>query len=289
MTVLFNSDEVLPGFFESLAAQTRPHNFRLYVIDNSVQDSGSRLSESLARSHNIDAHVHFNNANVGVAKGNNQGIELALADGCNQVLLANNDIEFTDPDLIISMVTFATDRDVEAVVPKIYYYIDRDRIWCAGGHFSLYAATTPHFGDGEIDCGQYDTARAIDYAPTCFMLLRAEVFRDVGMMDERYFVYYDDTDFMWRMKAEGKRLHYWPQGRVWHKVGFSTGGGESLFSLYYGFRNRIFFVRKNYPAALRGLSIAYIYATLAVKFLRFDREQRDAVCRGLHEGFAMQL
>lgn len=288
VTVLFNSDEVLPAFFESLGCQ-RGARYRAYIIDNSKSDSGSRLCHELAEFHGITAEIVFNDANVGVARGNNQGIERALRDGCTHVLLSNNDLEFTDPELIINMVTFATNRNVDAVVPKIYYHSDPNRIWCAGGCFSLYSATTPHFGDGEIDQGQYDRSCAIDYAPTCFMLLRAEVFGKVGTMDERYFVYYDDTDFMWRIKAAGKHLYYWPQGRVWHKVSFSTGGGESLFSLFYGFRNRIFFIRKNYPTALRLLSIAYIFATLPIKFLRFDGKQRDAVRRGLREGFAMQI
>lgn len=288
VTVLFNSDDVLPGFFESLSSQRGVH-FRLYIIDNSKTDSGSSLCRELADFHGLETVIVFNDANVGVARGNNQGIELALRDGCTKVLLSNNDIEFRDSDLITNMVTFANDSGVEAVVPKIYYHSDPKRIWCAGGRFSLHAATTPHFGDGEIDGGQYDTARAIDYAPTCFMLLRADVFREIGMMDERYFVYYDDSDFMWRMKTARKRLHYWPKGQVWHKVSFSTGGGESLFSLYYGFRNRIIFVRKNYPVALRALSIAYIYATLAIKFFRYDRQKCDAVRRGLREGFTLKI
>src|SRR5579864_1291935 len=94
VTVLYNSDEVLPEFFASLSLQ-KDVSFRLYVIDNGTTDSGNRLSETLAREHGIDAVCVFNNANVGVAKGNNQGIALALADGCPYVLLANNDTAFS--------------------------------------------------------------------------------------------------------------------------------------------------------------------------------------------------
>jgi GT2 family glycosyltransferase len=247
------------------------------------------LSRELAEKYDIDTKIIFNDANVGVARGNNQGIQQALNDGCTKVLLSNNDIEFRDPALIATMVKYLEDNGIEAVVPKIYYHSDPKRIWCAGGRFSLHAATTPHFGDGNIDCGQYDTARAIDYAPTCFMLLRSDVFRAIGMMDERYFVYYDDTDFVWRMKTARLGLHYWPKGQVWHKVSFSTGGAVSLFSLYYGFRNRIIFVRKNYPVVLQAFSMAYIYSTLAVKFLNYEREKRDAVRRGLRDGFLLKL
>jgi GT2 family glycosyltransferase len=93
VTVLYNSDDVLHGFFASLAKQ-QGILYRLYVIDNGTTDSGTRLSQALAAEHGIDAVCVFNNANVGVAKGNNQGIELALKDACTHVLLANNDTEF---------------------------------------------------------------------------------------------------------------------------------------------------------------------------------------------------
>lgn len=286
VTVLFNSNDVLPSFFESLSSQ-RGVRFRLYIIDNSKTDSGSSLCRELADFHGLETVIVFNDANVGVARGNNQGIELALRDGCTKVLLSNNDIEFRDSDLITNMVKFANHSGIEAVVPKIYYHSDPKRIWCAGGRFSLYAATTPHFGDGELDCGQYDTARAIDYAPTCFMLLKADVFNKVGMMDEKYFVYYDDTDFIWRMKERSMRLYYWPEGKVWHKVAYSTGGGESAFSLYYGYRNRIYFIRKNLSKPWKLYPILYTFFSMAIKYFRYKKEQRAAAMLGLREGFFM--
>ena len=93
ITVLYNSDSVLPGFFSSLRDQTE-RRFRLYVIDNSAADSGLKLAKALAQASGVDAVFKFNDANVGIAAGNNQGIDLALADGCTHVLLANNDTEF---------------------------------------------------------------------------------------------------------------------------------------------------------------------------------------------------
>lgn len=288
VTVLFNSDEVLHSYFESLACQ-RNVRFRLYVIDNSPTDSGSRLCRDLAKQYGIDADITFNCANVGVAGGNNQGISQALRDGCTQVLLSNNDIEFKNAELIRGMLNCASRNNVDAVVTKIYYHTDPVILWFAGGRFSVYTATSPHLGDRKTDIGQYDVERKIDYAPTCFMLVRSQVFQDVGLMDERYFVYYDDTDFLWRMKLGGKRLQYWPHGKIWHKVSFSTGGSESVFSLYYLFRNRVLFTRKHFSRVQRALAIFYVYLTLLIKFLRFDEKQRDAVRRGLKDGFEINL
>jgi GT2 family glycosyltransferase len=288
VTVLFNSDEVLPGFFQSLACQ-RDVKYRLYVIDNSKSDSGSKISQKLADIYGIDAKILFNDANVGVAKGNNQGIEMALTDGCEYILLSNNDVVFNSINLISGMINASVLMKVDAVVPKIYYYDDPDRIWCAGGRFLRYAARTPHFGDGMKDSNLYQKSRIIDYAPTCFILMHQSVFVDVGRMDERYFVYFDDTDFLWRMKASGKRLYYWSQGSLWHKVSFSTGGGESLFSLYYIFRNRIYFIRKHYSFTMKFIAFLYISLTLFVKIFRFDSERRRSVLKGIRDGFLMSL
>jgi len=78
------------------------------------------------------------------------------------------------------------------------------------------------------------------------MGIRASVFERIGLMDERYFVYYDDTDFVFRCLKHGLRLVYQGSAELRHKVSSSTGGGGSDFSIYYYNRNRLFFIRKNY-------------------------------------------
>lgn len=286
VTVLYNSDDVLPGFFESLAAQKRPHSFRLYVIDNSAQDSGSRLSETLARRHNIDAHVHFNNANVGVAKGNNQGIELALADGCNQVLLANNDTEFGPNTLKLLQASLADSRE-QAATPKIMYNDEPNRLWYGGGHINAWTMRTPHHGMDQIDHGQCDAAKYVGYAPTCFMLLDTTVFQTVGRMDEQYFVYYDDTDFVWRMTSSGVRIRYVSNAVVLHKVSSSTGGDRSPFSVYYTNRNRIYFIRKNLQGLQKFVALGYFLLTRLPQLGRMPRELANRGWRGVIDGFKM--
>lgn len=288
VTVLYNSDDVLLGFFESLAAQEQPHSFRLYVIDNSAQDSGSRLSETLARQYNIDARVHFNNANVGVAKGNNQGIELALADGCKQVLLANNDTEFGSDTLKLLQAALADGNEL-AATPKIMYHEEPTRIWYSGGHISPWTMRTPHHGMGQIDRGQFDSHTYVDYAPTCFLLLDASVFHSVGRMDEQFFVYYDDTDFVWRMAKWGIRIRFVPQAVVMHKVSSSTGGDRSPFSVFYTNRNRIYFIRKNLRGLKKVVALNYFFLTRLPRFGGMPRQLAVRGWRGVLEGFKMNL
>ena len=84
VTVLYNSVEVLEGFFQSLSKQTFK-NFILYVIDNSPNDDALNEAKRLATIYNVPSEFINNNANLGVAKGNNQGIELSLKNNCDYV------------------------------------------------------------------------------------------------------------------------------------------------------------------------------------------------------------
>ena len=84
----------------------------------------------------------------------------------------------------------------------------------------------------------------VSYSPTCFMIIRKAVFEDIGMMDENYFVYWDDTDFVYRALKNGKTLWYIPNANIKHKESTSTGL-KSDFSIYYLHRNMVYFTLKN--------------------------------------------
>ncbi|WP_232457179.1 glycosyltransferase family 2 protein [Burkholderia ubonensis] len=287
VTVLYQSDEVLQDFFESLKAQVSM-KMKLYVIDNSPKDTGSATARKLASKAGIPAEVIFNNANAGVARGNNQGIDMALADGCEYVLLANNDVEFRDPNTIANLIKpIEADAAPLATFPKILYH-GTNRIWCAGGTISRVRATTSHIGDGDEDIGQFDEPGSSEYAPTCFMALHKSIFDRVGMMDENYFVYYDDTDFVWRMNRVGIHLWYVPSSVVYHKVSFSTGGDESPFSLFYCTRNRLYFSRKNLRFPYSLVAQAYSVTAMLVKCMRFTPAGRQSVLRGIAEGMRLR-
>ncbi|KVO16869.1 glycosyl transferase [Burkholderia ubonensis] len=287
VTVLYQSDDVLRDFFESLAVQANVE-IKLYVIDNSPTDSGSVMARRLAGEAGIPANVIFNNANVGVARGNNQGIEMALADGCEYVLLANNDVEFRDPNTVSKLLqAIKVGAASLATFPKILYH-GTNRIWCAGGTISRIKAITSHRGDGDEDTGQFDDPGSSEYAPTCFMMLHASVFERVGTMDEYYFVYYDDTDFVWRMNHAGIHLGYVPSSVIAHKVSFSTGGDESPFSLFYCTRNRLYFCRKNLSFPYSLIAQSYSVAAMLVKCVRFTPAGRRSVLRGIAEGMRLR-
>jgi GT2 family glycosyltransferase len=264
VTVTYNSAAVIDGFLESLRAQDFPE-WRLYVVDNASRDDGlDRIRRDLQDDERLA--IIANSDNRGVATANNQGIKAALADGCDGVLLINNDIEF-GPDLLSGMIAAMDRLDADILVPKIYYFEPKNMIWCAGGWFKRTRAyMTMHFGENEIDRGQYDEPMRIEYAPTCCMLVRAAVFARIGLMDENYFVYVDDVDFCYRAMRAGLRFWYSPAPVIYHKVSSLTGF-HSDFSIYNGTLGHTYFLRKHKPAT-KLFWLAVIQAKFLIRLLR---------------------
>ena len=279
VTVLYKSETVLEDFFRTLNEQSYK-NFILYVIDNKSPDNSLNKSKELAKSVWFETKFIENDDNYGVAKGNNQGIEAALKDGCDYVLLSNNDVVLK-PDTIEKLYIGLVENNSDMAVPKIYFY-GTNLIWMAGGKITWYNGFIKHFGYKKEDRGQFDRCNKTYYAPSCFMLIRREVFATIGMMDEKYFVYYDDTDFVYR--ARNKKLVYIYSSILEHKESISTGI-NSDFTIYYLFRNRIYFAKKHrcffYIFYIENLWYHYLIRSL--KMIN-NRHQWKLILRAMQEG-----
>jgi len=241
VTVTYNSGAVIRDFMDC-ALKQRQAEFILYVIDNASSDNTLKVVSEYSDPRVV---VVRNPVNEGVAEGNNIGIRAALKDGCASVLLVNNDTVF-EPDLVNKLMEGMRRHACDMVVPKILFFDEPQRIWCAGGYFSTWRGSARHFGTGKKDDGRCDQPRAVHYSPTCCMLIAREVFGRVGLMDANYFVYFDDTDFSMRASRAGVRLFYIPTARLLHKVSSLTGG-ESDFTYRYSTRNHIYYLLKNFP------------------------------------------
>lgn len=268
VTVTYNSASVISDFMDSLLKQTHT-DFILYVVDNvSTDETLKRISEYQ------DSRIVLvtNLTNLGVAEGNNIGIRAALRDGCSSVLLINNDTVF-DAMLFSELLAGLERHQCEMVVPKILYSDDPEKIWSAGGYLSRLRASARHFGFDKRDNGKFDHPRLVNYNPTCCMLIKKDVFHRVGMMDAKYFVYFDDTDFCLRAHCAGIRLFYVPKARLLHKVSSLTGG-ESAFTVQYSTRNHVYYLLKNFPAWQIVLYLVMFEAHVITKYLFLWRSLR---------------
>ncbi|MDA8350861.1 MAG: glycosyltransferase family 2 protein [Pseudomonadota bacterium] len=289
VTVTYNSMDVLEEFISSLDGQEFP-DFQVYAVDNASKDgSADYLLTATVKSRAIT--VIRNTVNVGVADGNNQGIQLAFKDGCTHILLLNNDTAFPS-DLFQRLIWSAKDGRHQVVVPKIYRYSPNSMLWYAGGRFNKpFGYSAVHFGDGQMDLGEYDEPTVVEYAPTCCMLIDKQILDGVGLMDPRYFVYYDDVDFCFRLSRLNMPIWYEPDATLFHKVGSLTGGKTSAFSARMSTRNKIYFLRKNFSLS-RAVVTAFAYGAYSVFRCLFGYDSIELLrvrVAALVEGFKMQV
>lgn len=287
VTVLYNSDDVLPGFFESISRQDFSH-YILYLVDNSACEQTDNCIAVCATQFAVTSFRHIKSGgNVGVATGNNIGIKAALQDGCSHILILNNDIEFDQPHVFSRLLSIADEKNEPLIVPKIFYY-DSRKLWMAGGYMDKWRALGVHNGYNKEDAEKYNHPKHITYAPTCFMLVKKEVFDGVGVMDDKYFAYYDDTDFVFRAIKAGFTMYYEPALSILHKVS-SSSGGDSGFYIYYSARNKIYFIRKNLRGFFRYFSLCYMFISRLAFWLKYNKQGKKKLVQGIKDGFNLKV
>jgi GT2 family glycosyltransferase len=261
-------------------------DFLLFAIDNASSDNTLALLYGCSDER---LRVVRNPDNRGVAAANNQGILAALETGCAAVLLINNDTEF-DSTLFLLLKEGLSKYGAGMICPKMMYFDEPNRIWAAGGNFQPWLGyRTVHLGADEIDARQHDGARLVAYAPTCCVLIRSDVFEEVGLMDERYFVYVDDVDFMYRAMKKKIKLVYTSEATLLHKVGRLTGGEDSPFSHRYCTRNRVYFMLRHFGliSSLPALISYQLYFVASLLLRKFSFNSFCIKQRAVVEGFDM--
>ena len=164
--------------------------------------------------------------NLGFAAGYNSGLRHAqsLSPPYDYFFLLNNDTLLA-PDSLRHLVSAAQANPTWGVVTaKIYYADDPQRIWAVGERVSpiLLDLTTRH--QNQLDRGQWATRQTFDFVPFCAVLLPRQTLARVGLLDEGFFVYYEDMDYCRRVLAVGLAIGLEPAAQVWHAVSSSSGG-----------------------------------------------------------------
>mgnify|MGYP001316203225 FL=1 len=170
--------------------------------------------------------------NLGFAGGYNAGLRHVLADGPPAVLLLNNDA-LPAPDTLGRLAAeMAGDPAIGLVTAKVVYAADPGLIWTVGANLNVFLDLKDG-GQGQRDAGQWDAPRDVDFAPFCAILIRREVFAGVGLLDEAFFLYYEDMDYCRRARRAGWRVRLCPAAVVRHDVSASSGGRDSPLERYW--------------------------------------------------------
>jgi len=241
---------------------------RIIVCDNGSTDGTPQV---LRTSYPLIQIIELGH-NHGFAAGANVGLRQALADGADQILLINNDT-IVAASMVAHLVAAAA-PDVGIVAPMIYFADAPNIIWSIGGLRSPW--TLEQAGDwrGRCDRGAWPDIVARDFVTGCAMLLSATALRTVGLFDERFFMYYEDSDLCVRMQRGGYRILMVPAARMWHKVARSSGGADSSAERYAMARSSVLFFRKH-VRGWRWMIVGFFRLASAVKTtLRLLRYRR---------------
>jgi hypothetical protein len=238
ITINYNTPAVTGALLQSLSLLTYP-NWEVIVVDNASPQSSSAI---LKKEYPFIKHIS-SPVNTGFAGGNNIGLHFARGE---YVFLLNNDTEVT-PDLVTLLVVHLQQHpECGIACPKIKYFSLPDTIQYAGA-VGLHPLTSRSYDIGYLqkDTGQFNDVRKTDLPMGAAMMIPTSLIRQVGIMSEIFFLYYEELDWSARFKKAGYEVHYVGTAQVFHKESVSTGK-NSAFKTFYLFRNRLLYIRRNY-------------------------------------------
>jgi GT2 family glycosyltransferase len=253
----WNGHDITRRCLESLRGRGGPAA-RVYLVDNGSTDgSTARLTAEFTGD---GVALLENGANFGFAAGNNPGIRRALADGCEFVLLLNNDMVCISPEFLAHGVAAAEQaRDIGIVGGKLVSWPETTRLWSVGGEVRWW--NERFLGLGETDQGQYDQAAERSFISGAMMLVHRSVFDRIGLLPEEYFFGGEDREFCVRAARAGFRLRYEPRFLAAHEAGSSHAVVRPEW-VYNDALARILFHRRNHSAASHSLWRATYYVYL---------------------------
>ncbi|MCK4933979.1 MAG: glycosyltransferase family 2 protein [Simkaniaceae bacterium] len=215
-------------------------NFFSIVVDNgSTDDSVSSIREKSESVYVIETHE-----NLGFAAGNNVGIEHAIANGAEYIFLLNNDT-VVDSQILHSFVDLSKKQKVSTILGGRTYLFDQPTTF---DHFG--GNWNPKKGQFDLvahrieDSPDFDLPISLDYVCGCALFAPAEIFKEVGGLDPRFFLYFEESDFCSRAKACGFPSLSCPKAKLWHKVSASMPV-EKSYVTYFFWRNRLLWMQKN--------------------------------------------
>jgi len=257
--------------------------YRALVVDNGSTDG----APAAVRARHPDARLIENQRNLGFSGGNNVGLAAARSAAADYAWLLNDDVEVSADALRRLVEAAEADARAAIVGPTVYFADRRDVIWSAGGAIDWRRGRTRMLALGEPDSGQLGHApRPVDFVTGCGLLVKLPVVAALGALDERFFAYYEETEWCARVVRAGHRVLHVPDARIWHALTTEARAASPLVH-YYMTRNRLLFLEATRAGwSAWAYTLLFDYArTLASWSLRPSRRphsaQRDVMLRAI--------
>lgn len=211
----------------------------ILVVDNGSTDN----SLQLIKSQYPEVKVIENKKNLGFATGNNIGIKYAIKQKASAVLLLNQDTVASKgflPPLI--------KNQADIVAPAIRFKRNRKWVYDLGGKVNWWLGRTTHYESSRKNL----KTPPIDYVSGCCILIRQPVLEKIGLLDERFFLYFEDVDFCLRAKEAGFKIGVEPKAVIKHKL--VEGKMKPLGQRLQLIKSNLIFIDKHVPIWKRPLS-----------------------------------
>jgi len=239
-------------------------NFKIILVDNECQNG---VLDELRKNEKI--HIIKNENNEGFARANNQGIRYSLKNGFDYVLLLNNDTVIKS-DLLELLIKQSNNLNQKIIQPLILNY-DGSEIWNAGGTINNFFGTFRTLKKGESFKNFKSISNFTNWFTGCCVLLKTEIFNDVGYFDERFFAYYEDVDFSIRLKSNGYKIALMNDSYLQHfgsassKSANNYEGNLSPYVHYLNVRNHLFLLKKH----SKSFNIIGVFLYQVIKILSY--------------------
>jgi GT2 family glycosyltransferase len=215
-------------------------NLKILLVDNGSTDNS--LVEILSAYPFVDTLEL--GENLGYAGGNNAGISKAIQENTNWIFLLNNDTVLDNVCLDQLINVAEEDSTIGVVGPMVYHLSEPDIIQSAGGMLDK-AWNSYHLLMNQVDTGQFVSPHPVDFISGCGILIRREVFEQVGMLDERFYLYEEETDLCLRATKAGWKIIHVPAAKLWHK-GVERNYQPQPYVTYYMTRNHWLLLKKHH-------------------------------------------
>jgi len=226
-------------------AESGEYDIQIYLVENSEDQN---YLESILSRTKVDHHISIDNN--GYANGNNIGIRKALQNGCDYILVINNDT-VVNKDFLLPLIGVLKCHKKRISAPVIHRYSDSS-IWSSGGIYRNILCDYVMVNDNIY------SNRNAEFVTGCCFATTKELLQEIGVLNENYFMYNEDAEFCHRARMSGADLLVVQASKILHKIS-STSGVDSPFQLYYTYRNRIAFAYEKF------LGVHRIYAVLINK------------------------
>lgn len=211
--VTFNGRKHILNCLESIKKTTYV-NYEVIVVDNGSKDGTSEI----IKKNFPDVKLILNNRNLGFTGGNNEGIKQAKG---SIIFLLNDDTIIHSRLIEVLVKELTKSSEIGIVGPKIYFMSDSankpDKIWFAGGKINWSAGSSYHLGRNLTDREFIeDSQKEVDFITGCALMIKKEVVNKIGLLDNRFFAFYEDADWCQKARKAGYKVVYVPFGGVWH-------------------------------------------------------------------------